>query len=365
MPNLRILIAGNWNSPIHEEPLCRAFSQAGCHTTKFKWHPYLDAECEKGIFKKICVKIELRISRGRTISRINDGLISAVREFMPDILFIYRPQLISGATISRIKEGNSKLIICCYNNDDPFSEEYPFYYWKVFLSSISLYDIVFAYRPKNIPEYYELGAKKVVLSPPWYDSTITYPAPSFNSDGERIYSHDVVFIGHYENDGRVEYIKSLVREGLDVGLYGPEWNKKIKNDPILKRFYPVRYLNIEECNRVLCASKMALVIYSKFNNDVYTRRCFEIPATGTMMIAKRTNDMMRLFQEEEEIIYFDKIEELIKKSKYYSNNIDICKKVGINGMRRAIDSGYDVNSRASKLIDEIENIKNVNMSQNQ
>ena len=353
MRHPRVLVAGKWESAIHEEPLHRAFMQAGCCTAKFKWHPYLDAEYEKGILSKICVKIEQQISRGRTVNKINDGLISAVNKFKPNILFVYRSQLINGETIRKIKLINSKLKVCCYNNDDPFSKNYPKYYWRVFQKSIREYDFVFAYREKNIAEYYKRGAKKVFLLPPWYDPALNYPDLTCNADGEREYIFDVVFIGHYENDGRIEYIRSLVEAGLKVGLYGPEWNRRIKDDRILKSFYTVQYLYIEDSNRVLSSSKMALVIYSQLNNDHYTRRCFEIPATGTMMLAKRTKAMEGLYAKNREIVFFDDCGEMVQKALLYSGDISKCESIGAKGMERAKQSGYDVNSRVDYILNKL------------
>ncbi|MBH65577.1 MAG: hypothetical protein CL784_03570 [Chloroflexi bacterium] len=353
MRHPRVMIAGKWKSAIHEEPLYGSFMQAGCSVSKFKWHPYLDAEYEKGILKKICVKLEQRLSQGKTISRINDDLIRAVKENTPDILILYRPQFISSRTIKRIKSINSKLVVCCYNNDDPFSTSYPWYYWRVFQKSICEYDFVFAYREKNIPEFYEKGAKKVIYLPSWYVPSLNYPDPVYSANGKREYIYDIVFIGHYENDGRIEYIRSLVEAGLKVGLYGPEWNHKIKNDRLLKKFFPVKYLYIEDSNRVLSSSKMALVIYSKLNNDQYTRRCFEIPSTGTMMLAKRTEAMEGFYSEDKEVVFFDDCKEMVQKALFYSGDISKCESIGSQGMARAKQSGYDVNSRVSYILDSL------------
>ncbi|WGU68927.1 glycosyltransferase [Capnocytophaga canimorsus] len=43
---------------------------------------------------------------------------------------------------------------------------------------------------------------------------------------------------------------------------------------------------------------------SKLNNDQYTRRCFEIPACGTMMLSERTPTLQEFYTENEEIVFF-------------------------------------------------------------
>ena len=125
----------------------------------------------------------------------------------------------------------------------------------------------------------------------------------------------------------------------------------------MSKFYPVHNLTILDYNKILNYSNLALVIYSGLNEDVYTRRCFEIPATMTPMIAKRTNEMMSFYEEDKEAIFFSNEDELINKLKFYLNNIDLLKSIGVQGYKRAVKSGYDVHSRSRYLLNKLEEKK--------
>jgi spore maturation protein CgeB len=344
---LRILLAGNWRAEIHEPSLKRGFLANGCIVDEFKWNDYFrqDGRAVGDLIKKL----QYKFLRGPAVRRINNDLVEIARKSLADLIFLYRPNLISATAVKAIKQALPASMVVCYNNDDPFSELYPGYTWATFKRAIPAYDLVFSYRPGNVENYYLAGARKVKMLPPWYDPELSHPV-SLDQQEVQTYSSDIVFIGHYEADGRIDIIRRLVKEGHKVSLYGPEWNKHIVNDPELSSFYPVRYLHGEEYNKALCGSRMALVLYSSLNNDVYTRRCFEIPATGTLMIAQRNSIMEKLYTEDEEAVYFDSMDDLCEKVRQLLDDREKADKIAAAGCRRASISGYDVTSRARDIL---------------
>jgi len=56
------------------------------------------------------------------------------------------------------------------------------------------------------------------------------------------------------------------------------------------------------------------------------------------MIAKRTNEMMSVYEEDKEAIFFSNENELISKLKFYLNNRDLLKSIGVQGYKRAYKS---------------------------
>ena len=340
-------MAGNWRAYIHEESISHAFEKLGCEVARFKWNNYFTS---KNIILRLYLKIEYRFSFGFVVLKINTDLVNIAIKNKPNLLFIYRPTLISARTLRAIKAKSPSTTIVSYNNDNPFGSLYSKYYWARHIKSISSYDLVYAYRPSNIQQYKALGAKRVKLLPPWFIKHRTFPINLTKSDLIK-YKSDVVFVAHYENDGRLEMIRSLIEAGIDVSLYGPEWNKVILNDPLLKKYHPVKYLSDHEYTKALCGSKIAIALYSLLNNDVYTRKCFEIPATATFMIAKRSKEMLELFNENEECVFFDDTEELIEKIRFYLKENDLRQEIAYNGYNRVINSGYDVLGRARFILE--------------
>ena len=133
-------------------------------------------------------------------------------------------------------------------------------------------------------------------------------------------------------------------------LYGPEWNDITRNNVKLDHLYPVNYLYGAEYNKALSGAKIALCIYSTLNRDVYTRRCFEIPATETFMLAPRTQEMMDYFEDGYEAVYYDSKDDLIDKIKTYLADNKALKTIADNGYLRAVNSGYDVVGRARNIL---------------
>ena len=72
------------------------------------------------------------------------------------------------------------------------------------------------------------------------------------------------------------------------------------------------------------------------------------------MIAQRTNEMLEFYKEDIECIYFDNVEELIKKVSYYIRHESKRREISLNGYNRAIYSEYDVVSRASHILKSVE-----------
>ena len=120
---------------------------------------------------------------------------------------------------------------------------------------------------------------------------------------------------------------------------------------VLKHLAPVHLVWNEDYKKALCGAKIALCFFSKLNRDTYTRRCFEIPATGTLLLSEYSDDLASLYQEGEEADFFKNKEEMIQKIKLYLGNDDLRSRVAVNGNQRAIIDGHDIFSRMAKVLD--------------
>jgi spore maturation protein CgeB len=135
-------------------------------------------------------------------------------------------------------------------------------------------------------------------------------------------------------------------------IYGPEkeWNKVIKKSKQLKNLYPIKPVLGEDYNKAIGSAKVALSFFSKLNRDVYTRRCFEIPAARVVQIASYSEELTYLFEENTEIVLFKNIEELCVKINKLLQNSELRNSIANEGFKRVWNSGYDVNSRTQVLI---------------
>lgn len=352
---MKILIAGDWHSELHEEAVFNAFKALGHEVLKFAWHDYFKPSNRVDAFNK---KLQNRFIVGPIICKLNQDLINAATEFSPEMLFVYRGTHITAGTLKKIKQQHPSATLVGYNNDDPFSKGHHYSLWRHFQKAVPEYDLMLAYRHHNLDDFLGIGAKRVELLRSWYFPERNHPVTLLAEEKSK-YECDVVFVGHYEADDRTHCLEELVRQGFTLRLFGPgyDWDPILMNSSELQHLVPVRLVWGEEYNKALCGAKVALCFLSKLNRDTYTRRCFEIPATGTLMLSEYTDDLAGLYKEGEEADFFRSMEELIEKLKMYCGDDKHRQTVAANGYKRVLSDGHDVVSRMRKVLEWVASVK--------
>lgn len=366
---MKILIAGDWHSELHEQPLYEALKNIGHDVYKFSWHQYFKLANansnpeisqkvkEKNFIKNISYRFQNKYMIGPIIYYLNNDLVTKICDLRPDVVFIYRGSHILKGTLVKIKKLYPTMLIVGYNNDDPFSPYYPKWKWRHFKSSVKIYDLILSYRKLNIPEYYSYGAKQVKLFRSWFDKSRHFNTQLTESEKSK-YNCDIVFIGHYENDGRIKYLEEIAKRGWNLKIFGPrEWNRELKKSKYLKKHYPISLIWGKEYNLAINGAKIALCFFSKPNRDTYTRRVFEISATKTVLLSEYTDEMKSLFKPDEEALYFKSIDEMVLHVNSILNNKNKRIQIENFGNRRVYNDGHEVNDRAIKLIEYINDLK--------
>jgi hypothetical protein len=223
------------------------------------------------------------------------------------------------------------------------------------MGSIPYYDLMLAYRHSNLFEFQKAGARRVELMRSWYVPERSHPVV-LTDDEQAKFSADVVFICHYEPDQRLSYLEAIVQQGYNLRLFGPTkyWQKPLALSSQLQGFSPTHMVWKQDYNRALCGAKIALCFFSKLNRDTYTRRCFEIPATGTLMLSEFSEDLASLYCEGVEADYFRSREEMLSKINYYINNPEKANRVAQAGYEKVMNAGHDIDSRLKLLLKWIE-----------
>jgi len=351
---MKILIAGDWHSDIHEQPVSDALKNLNMEVQEFKWHEYFSSG-KANILSALWLKFQNKYLFGPRIARLNADLIQATLDTKPDVVFIYRGTHIRPKTLRSLRAKDSSLVIVGYNNDDPFSPNYPRWQWRHFKSSIPLYTHIFAYRERNLSEYLHAGAKSTSLLMSWFTPEIHHPVELLPEDIER-YDCDVAFVGHYENDERLQVLGALADSGLNVKIWGPSngWDTALLAYPNISSSLPVVPVRGGEYIRAISGAKVVLSFYSKLNRDEYTRRVFEIPAIGSCLASIRTETVERLFREDEEIVLFSTSTEAVMKISDLLKNAEKRNACALGGFRRVYLDGHDVHSRMQKMVIELE-----------
>jgi spore maturation protein CgeB len=361
---VRVLIAGDWHSDLHEQEVLRALTRLGHEVGEFKWHSYFAFESHASssagaLFKRV----QNKYVAGPMLARINRDFVAKAREFRPDVVFVYRGTHIDWNALHAVRAAVPGCVLVGYNNDDPFAPTQPKYLWRHFMKAIPHYDLMLAYRHANVEDFRTAGAKHVKLMRSWYVADRNYPV-ELSTDEKTKFATDVVFVGHYEPDQRLDYLEEIVRQGFSLRLFGPTkyWAKPLAQSALLRSLAPARMVWGSDYNRALCGAKLALCFFSKLNRDTYTRRCFEIPATKTLMLSEYSDDVAGLYREGAEADFFQDRDEMMRKIKFYVADSTARQDVAEGGYQRVVRAGHDVDSRMQTMLGWVAEIRSAQAS---
>lgn len=343
---MKILIAGNWCWFQYEKVFAKALKKLGNVVVPFSFSDFFQVNL--GHFQSAIP------FPGPALWKLNRALLKMVRDSHPDVVLVWRGTHLLPRTLRLIKAAG--VLTVSYNNDDPFGPlvhgNTPWHHhflWMWYLRCLKDFDLNFMYRSVNVHEAISFDARNVHVLKPYFIPEHHHPVVLTALDKQR-FSCDVVFVGHYEPDGREEYLRSLVNAGLHVRLFGGQyWTKEVLGGHS-SYFGDVFPVNGDEYAKALCGAKMCLSFLSKMNRDTYTRRCFEIPACGRLLLSERTDDLKEMFIEGKEAVFFSSKEELVEKAVWLSNHPDEIERIAEAGRKRVWADRHDVVNRAKQFL---------------
>lgn len=338
---IKVLVVGDFSSVIHEEAICKAFEDNQLEVHKFKFSTYFKSGF---LLRTKFNNFQIKFTIGPIILKINNDLLEELSNNYYDFVFFYRPRFVRASLLEFISK---RTVVYFYNNDDPFGVNYKRYFWKKFFKGLKYCHHIFYYRNKNKLDYSSIGYNNISLLRSYYIKSINFPI-----DTEKKY--DVVFVGHFEDDGRDVYLKYLIDNGINLRIFGPEWHRCSNYDFFVNRMGEIHSLNLCDYNIILNSSKIALVFLSTLNSDTYTRRCFEIPATNSFMLAQYSEDLACLFKAEIEADYFRTKESLLSKVSFYLENDKVRRRIANNGYRRVVLDLHEVTDRVKIVLDQFD-----------
>ncbi len=345
----KIAIVGEWEWEQYEEAFANGLKLNSIDVFEVKTSSFLT-----GYWGRV-----VRVLPIPTIGllKINIKIIKELWQHRPDAVLFWRPIYILPATLKIASLMKIKIIT--YNNDDPFSNDrvkyikwYSKHLWYWYKKCIVMSDYNFFYRPINREEALALGVKHADIMMPYFIPWKDKPTEIQQSEKKK-YETDVVFVGHYEPDGRERYINAIVSAKINFKLWGGRyWSKSVLGSAY-DQLAPISPAHNEDYQKALAGAKICICFLSKLNRDTYTRRCFEIPACGRLLLSERTDDLLKIFKENEEACFFSTPEELVEKINWLLANDSIRKKIAHAGMKRVWLEGFDVASRAQKFLEAI------------
>jgi hypothetical protein len=341
---MKLLVVNEFAFDQYAPSFCRALRTAGAEVEELHVGPRRRLD--------VLRRAQMKYVAGPEVWAANLAVLLACARKRPHVVLAWTTPWLYLSTMRAIRSWGVRIAL--YNNDDPFGPDRDSPRWRAFRRTIPGADICFAYRTVNLQEYRAAGAPQARLLPSWYDSARDRPVALSDRDLAR-FASDVTFAGHYEDDGREHYIDALVSAGLQVRIFGSGklW------DPVVRRMGweaigPVYPAEGEDYARAIAATKLGLVFLSARNRDTYTRRCFEIPAIGTAMIAPRSETLRSMFVEDKEAIFYDSPAELAAKAVRYIRDDVTRARIASAGHDRCVRDGHDVVSRAKQFLADLQ-----------
>ena len=92
------------------------------------------------------------------------------------------------------------------------------------------------------------------------------------------------------------------------------------------------------------------------NRDLQTDRSIEIPACGGFLLAERSQEHERLFEDGKEAVFYDNKEDLVKKIKYFLHNKEHRSQIAEAGYKKSRTADYTHENRMSFMLKTALNI---------
>lgn len=357
---MKIIVAGDWHSDLHEAAASHALETLGHTVERFAWHSYFAIAGHSFAARLVSLwcRAQNKYLWGGRVNQLNRDLIDRAKRVQPDAIFIYRGTHVFPQTLRTLRAVVPGVVLVGYNNDDPFAPGHILGLWRHFIAGLPELDLALAYRHANLEDFRRAGARRVELLRSWYIPERNHPV-ALSADERARFGCDVVFVGHYEPDMRLACLEEVVKRGWSIRLFGhtEAWRRALESSPLLRHLNPVSTVWGDDYNRALSGARIALCFLSKLNRDTYTRRCFEIPASGAFLLSEYSDDLAGMFSPGREADYFVSPQELGEKLDRYLGDKILCTQVAEAGSARLVADRHDVRSRMQQVVEWMEEIR--------
>ncbi len=257
------------------------------------------------------------------------ALIEISKHFEPDVLLLGKSENISYKALENIRNDFPEIKIGMWWVD-------PIYILGDIRKKLSLIDAFFLTTdPRELKRIFEDDSifLKSHFMPNICDSSIDIYRGFENKE----YKHDVLFIGRTDKNRQnfIEVLSSLNKK-INLGLYGQGGNLLLGN----------RYL------KTIANSKISLN-FSRYNDlSMYSSdRLVHLAANGSLVVSSRIPNMENIFNQDE-VVYFDNLDEMVEKVRYYLSNDLARLKIAEKGYQKA-HTEYESKIVTKKMMDSI------------
>ena len=277
---------------------------------------------------------------------MNEALINSSIEYQPKLILFVKNHDIHYSTLQIIKKHCACLLaswwiddpLVCFGRDELAVNQFSY-------DSIRFFDHFFVFDSYHIDRIKRIGCPNVHLLPCAYNPALFHPVELSDEDME-YFGSDVSFIGTpYTDRGRI--LVDLKEFKLKI------WGGKWRNLQLVRRTVIDSTVDIPTCLKIICASKINLVLPQIQSVHGYNQFLFEVLGTGGFCVTRGLKDLNEYkLLEGEDIVTFTDINDLKDKIKYYLENPDERDKILQNGLRK-VKNFNTFTHRAQTILKEV------------
>jgi spore maturation protein CgeB len=247
-------------------------------------------------------KILFKLGLSNIHKKINYEFRQVVNDFKPEIILVFKGMEITPTSLKWARQKGIKLVN--YNPDNPFVFSGRGSGNSNITNSIELYDFHFTYNLEIQKKLEENHHAKTGLLPFAFDIS----QDLFKVCEKELEIIKVCFLGNPDKL-RASFIKSIADKGIEIDVYGNDWNKFVNHKNIIS--YPPVYA--EEQWKILRKYRVQLNLMRIHNLDSHNMRTFEVPGIGGIQLAPDTKEHQLFFEANKEIFLYKTVEECVTK----------------------------------------------------
>lgn len=292
-------------------------------------------------------KVIRRLLWFRMVEEFNNHILREAENFQPDVFIAFKGNYIYAKTLNEL----ASMGIPLYNY---FPDTSAFSHGKWLAKSLPEYDCVFYTKPfwfKDVTRLIPLKAG--CFLPHGYDPLLHHPVELDAKDTAE-YSCDVSFIAVHSLY-KEEFLAKLaiLRPNLNLCIWGNGWKTRCSSVN-LQRNIKGYALHGASYTRGIQAARINLALMNgpalgASSSDQTTSRTYAIPASGGFMLHQRNPEVLKLYNEGEEIACFDSVEEIAEKIDFYLTHPEEREKISQSGHARCVPT-YSYDNRMAELL---------------
>ncbi|MEE3000828.1 MAG: glycosyltransferase [Pseudomonadota bacterium] len=308
--------------------------------------PGLNYETEPTTFQRI--RYRLRIPGDP--AGANKGILRKISNGA-DILWLDAADMIKPSILCRARQLNRNLAVVWYSEDDMMN---PVLRTRQIEGILPLCDLWVTTKSFNahLEELPSLGVRNVFFVNNSCEPTLHRPVKI--TEQERLqFGSPISFIGSFE-EPRAISILHLAKSGFNVRVWGNGWSDWVGRHPNLRIENRPAYN--DEFAKVISASSINLCFLREANRDLQTCRSVEIPACSGFMVHQRNSEIVEIYREEKEAIYFSSNDELVHVCSLWIDQDQQRTSIGEASRRRTMELDLTHKANIERIINSLDSI---------